>query len=330
MAEETQDVAEQVAEAEKIKELTPEQEAAIPGHIKKWIEIGLKTGPSDREAVNAAISRIYELVGLAPVDEIIWMSSPLSAIKMATALSEGIEIDRDALNADAEAYPELLEDHRDKAVEHLNNFCYSQHDANWLSLYTFFTEEVGLKIESQEHLECLVTIAKGCGWFLPYDTCVIFSERAAHLSKNEFGMHQDLKKAVEFPDGWSYSYLNGVYVDDWISLTPVGELDPGRIVEILNAEVRREFVRKVGIERILHHFKDKPGTKMLDKAGAYELWVLNVGDGVNRVYLKMENPSLPDVWHLEEVEPICHTVQEAINWRAYGRVDKEWKPEKLT
>ena len=74
--------------------------------------------------------------------------------------------------------------------------------------------------------------------------------------------------------------------------------------------MRREFVRKVGIDRICYKLQ----AKCLDKQGAYELLVLDLGEGLRRPYLKMVNPSL-GTWHVEGVHPSCKTVSDALTWR---------------
>lgn len=148
---------------------------------------------------------------------------------------------------------------------------------------------------------------------------------------------------VQWGDGCSISRLNGVDVPLWLAETDPEEIDPRRLTVLDNVEVRREFIRKVGIERCLdvleHH--------TLDKSGSYELLALKTNTGEisrriprgahpntpdhRRCYLKMKNPSI-GVWHMEAVHPDCGTVQEALNYRRFGTPDvpKDWTPEKLT
>jgi hypothetical protein len=107
------------------------------------------------------------------------------------------------------------------------------------------------------------------------------------------------------------------------------EIDPALITTLKNAEQRREFVRKIGYDRIFY----KLGGVVLDKKEimisngrsmfrhVYEVIRLNC---VNWTVLKMINPSLstPDneVYHIEGLPPDCDTVEKAINFR---------KPEKM-
>jgi hypothetical protein len=104
--------------------------------------------------------------------------------------------------------------------------------------------------------------------------------------------------------------LNGVRLPQEIVETLASELDPRLVTTIQNAEVRREFVRKVGIERICEGLN----ARCLDREGEYELLMLDLGDGRSRPYLKMRNPSIR-VFHIEGVGPDCRTVSQALNFR---------------
>ena len=115
---------------------------------------------------------------------------------------------------------------------------------------------------------------------------------------------------MRYPDGFSLYRLNGVSVPDWLAITPKDKIDPRKIFEINNAEVRREFVRKVGIEAIAIATK----AQVISASGLYELLSLDLGDGRVRPYLRMQNPSI-DATHLEGVHPDCKTVQDALNYR---------------
>jgi hypothetical protein len=63
----------------KIQSLTPEQEAAMPEYVNKWVSIGLSTEPTDEEKGTAAIVQMYEIGGYkAP--KVYWFDSPLEPI----------------------------------------------------------------------------------------------------------------------------------------------------------------------------------------------------------------------------------------------------------
>jgi hypothetical protein len=123
-------------------------------------------------------------------------------------------------------------------------------------------------------------------------------------------LHRDGGPALAYSDGFALWRLNGVAVPDWLAATPAGAIDPRRLPAIPNAEVRREFIRKVGLARILRAL----GARVISSSGLYELLELDLGDGRRRPYLKMRNPSV-DTVHIEGVHPRCQTVQEALNYR---------------
>jgi hypothetical protein len=121
--------------------------------------------------------------------------------------------------------------------------------------------------------------------------------------------------------------LNGVRVPQWLAETRDTDINPQRISEITNAEVRREFVRKVGAERLCYALN----AKVLDKSanGMYELLQLDLGGGREWLYLKMLNPSLstPDtpVWHVEGVANQCQTVHDALLYRINGDGQRRYR-----
>ncbi|OGR90316.1 MAG: hypothetical protein A2V88_16945 [Elusimicrobia bacterium RBG_16_66_12] len=106
-------------------------------------------------------------------------------------------------------------------------------------------------------------------------------------------------------------YIRGMTVPPYLVELPPEKINPREIICIKNAEVRREFVRKVGIERIVAALN----ATVVDKSGDYELLLLDIGEGSPRPYLRMRNPSVPGVWHIEGVHPNVRTVAEALAWR---------------
>ena len=131
------------------------------------------------------------------------------------------------------------------------------------------------------------------------------------IKLNGLQLHSDSGPAVYWPDsGQQYYFLNDVHVPKEIVETPGRELDPRLMLREQNAQVRREIVRKIGIERICREL----AATCLDRQGDYELLLLDLQDGRMRPYLKMKNPSV-GVYHIEGVAPECRTVAEALAWR---------------
>ena len=124
-------------------------------------------------------------------------------------------------------------------------------------------------------------------------------------------LHNEKGAAVLYADGFSVYALNGVRVTKELVETPSNKLDPKLVTTEKNAEIRREIVRKIGVDRVYQ----KLGGKTINRLGEmYELITLNIGDNRIRPYLKMRNPSL-GTYHLEGVPREIKTVREALNWR---------------
>ncbi len=130
-----------------------------------------------------------------------------------------------------------------------------------------------------------------------------------HIDQNR-NMHNSSGPAIIWHDGEKAYYLNGVKVTQEIVETPAEELNPHILLEEHNTEVRREIIRKIGIERVCNTLK----AKVIDKQGDYELLRLYLGDMRRRTYLKMKNPST-GLYHFEGVRPHIKTVREALSWR---------------
>jgi hypothetical protein len=189
--------------------------------------------------------------------------------------------------------------------------CYGQHDANWIGFYDYFRVACSLYQETMK-LDGLLKIAESAGWWLPHQKICWISERHTTLYRNTAGqLHKDGGMALAYPDGWGIYALNGIRMKAEYVLTPAEQLTPEKVLAEPNADIRRELIRKVGIERMLA----KLPHKSLDKRGNYELLSVRLSEEVQDArYLKMVNPSI-SCYHIEGVEPSCKTVIESLNWR---------------
>ena len=86
------------------------------------------------------------------------------------------------------------------------------------------------------------------------DMCIV-SQKPSRVKLNENNViHCDGDTVVEYAGRGEIKIyaLNGVVVPEWLATTPSGKLNPARITEIENADIRTEFVSKIGVERLLH------------------------------------------------------------------------------
>lgn len=144
----------------------------------------------------------------------------------------------------------------------------------------------------------------------------VFTEEILALSRPAVRLadgvpHGDGVPAVTWESGRRMYFLHGVNVSEELAMKPARELDSKMVLRQRNAEIRREIVRKIGLERVVTEL----GAVCVDRQGDYELLLLNLGDRRRRPFLKMKNPSVPGVYHIEGVYPACRTVREALAWR---------------
>jgi hypothetical protein len=136
------------------------------------------------------------------------------------------------------------------------------------------------------------------------------SERPCEINLKEGRLHSEKGMSISYPSGWGLYCLNGIRVPKEIVMTPAEKLDAQLVLKEQNAEIRREIVKKIGLLRLLKELN----AKTIDAWKNYELLMLDLGDGRNRPYLKMINPSTRTI-HVEGVEPGIKTVRHALAWR---------------
>ena len=170
-------------------------------------------------------------------------------------------------------------------------------------------EEAGTD-QHADVLEAHLGVARSCLWWCPFEHIVLLCDRPAEVHVDDGGLHRDGAPAVRWRDGFCNWALHGVIVSKHIAETPGERLDAQLLLQEHNNEVRREIVRKIGIERVCRDL----GAKCLDRQGDYELLDLGLNAWPSQPYLKMVNPSV-GTYHVEGVHPDCETVAEALAWR---------------
>lgn len=286
----------------KIEKLTPEQESQLSVYADKWIKIGLKTGSCNRKKVEKACRKAYAAAKVEFPEKIIWVDNPIEGMKECRKL-EGEEN-----NSSWEPYWA----------------CYGQHDAGWLSRYSYYRDVTKL-IEETEDIVGLIEMAE-CGWWWPYDQAVVLCECPVELNIDVNGnLHKEGGPAIAWT-GYGQWYLHGVSVEKWMAEDDPTTWTTEKVMSVENVEQRREVIARFGKDRLWGL------AKVIDKSddGVYELGELSI-TGSRRVALCMRNPSV-GCYHVEWVAPTCTTVQDALDDRA-SRLKTNfghWKPEKMS
>ena len=142
------------------------------------------------------------------------------------------------------------------------------------------------------------------------EICFI-SDFPKEIHVNERGqLNAQDKAAMLYRDTYALYYSNGVKVTkEWAETKPES-FTKEMIMKETNADIRRETIRKVGMDRLTKLLD----YKVIDKKHGYELINFDVGDGRVRPWLKMVNPSIGTI-HIEGVNPGTLSVEDAVKFR---------------
>ena len=285
----------------KINSLNEEQIKILDIYRDKWLKIGLNTDRFDLKEAKPIIDNIYiHILKKKPVPIII-MDSPLSAwLAVCMFCNERNQVGDQVWNQVG-----------DQVGAQVKNFVYPYFDGNFGASYFSFYDYMNkvLKIKFKPIWNYYKDTSK-LSLIYPFDNFCVLSQKPAEINMVNNRLHKDGSPAIKYADGFSVWCLNGVRVSQEIVETSAEKLNAKLVLKEENAEVRREIVRKIGIEKVCRDL----GAKVIDKKDDYELLLLNLDDERNRPYLKMKNPSI-GVYHIEGVAPDIKTVQGALNWR---------------
>lgn len=343
-----------MSEKKKIESLTPEQEAQMDVYAKKWIDIGLNCDPCDFEASKKHAIRAYEMSGLEPPRKFYLFDSPWSAaigtyllrgpgdylkrdkaiqgeqrkVDMIEGWSSIVDTVSKQLDANGDGWVGMSEDLREMATQamdgehrsgrllpgvirsYVTDMVYGSHEAGWLSFYDYMANCLG--IELTPRIEPFFEIAKTCGWWAMYEGMVVFQHRHEEVHIKDGKLHRDGGPAIRYRDGFSMWSLNGVSVPQWLAETPTEKIKVEQINRLKNAQQRAEAISKFGIDRYVY----KSGAKVIDtEEPMYQILEVPWHDGTKKRYLKMKNPSVDELWHVEGVGDEVNVIDEAIEWR---------------
>lgn len=326
---------------------TPEQEAKFPEYIAKWSAIGLSTEPLDYHPAKRWALEQYRQHNSEAPRTFIATASPLSS-----AIAQML-MRRDGLWQKLQDYPRLsfqqiikfawrepaglprspkeygitskvssydvteifesfnAED-RAKIVKEAGLQGFGNHDAPWLAFYDIVRHELG-EIEATQDEAALLELAKYCGWWLPLSHTCWLQDRPCEIHITNGMLHNPDGFAVGYSDGFGVCFIRGTVMPKYICHTPGEKLDVISVLKEPNAQVRAEGIAKIGMERVIY----KTNPKVLDEEGDYQLLDIREAVGSTRpwTYLKMANPSVPELWHVEGVGEQCRSIKEALHWR---------------
>ena len=312
-----------------IEKLTTEQEQRLSEYAEKWIQTGTNTDRLDpdrtKEIVNAYQREILQM----KETEVIITQNPIEGWVATVLLTEGTAIDKvqeelEDIFSDPPRLNKLLKDNP-PVYPYQDGAFYS----SVISFYDFMINEVGIDMEDDLRTRYNAwSDTTSLGLMFPLDEAMVVTEKPLEIHFNEENqLHAEGKPAIKYAGHGEFEVylLNGVRVPKWLAMADDADLELSQYVEIKNADVRTEFVRKFGVERMLESYGKKLDTfenyneEWWNKS-EYELWDMNaIFDGVSYApHLKMKNATT-GVWHVEAVSPECNTLSDAIKERLGGR-----------
>ena len=281
-------------------ELTEEENQAMIAYRDYCLARGRATDEIDKTKIESAIIELYKRAG-KPAPQFIYC---------------------DSIQAAQQTIGDLTGD-----KSYHSTWFWGQQDYYWVAFYRFAEKYLGVKYKAKDSslLAVWEILAESAHWFWTFERACIVSHKPTKLTVDQRGrLHNDSGAAVEYRDGYAQYYLHGVSVPKELAEIKKESMNPADLGKYKNAEVRMQFIKKLGVNRL------KKRGKIIESRGVYQLIDMHgLFDGVNYApYLFMINPSTGEI-HAEGVAPECHTVQEAINWRA-GDINRVWEPLALT
>ena len=212
-----------------------------------------------------------------------------------------------------------------KENKYLLNFVWPYLDgkfnASYFSFYDYMNACLGIKYSNLKKFNIYKDLSQ-FELIYPFKNICFISENFIEINRNENKqLHADKKPALKYKDGFCLWRLNGVKVSKELVLMDAKDIDPNIIFKEKNVEIRREIIRKVGIENIFKKIKHE----IIEQNEVYELLKIPLGENIEGMYLKMKNPSI-DAIHIEGVPLECDSIEKALAWRNYEwEVGQEFK-----
>lgn len=302
-----------------IKELTIDQVSKFPEYVEKWISIGCSTERFTNERASEIINNLnFALFDAKSEIPVFVVENPKEAYALCCALSEADDIKKvDIETAKLKPVKDFVYPYLDGA-----------YSASVFSIYDYFIRETDIVIEEKLLKKYLAWQATSeLGIIYLFDNFAVVSQKPKAMKKNENGdFHCEDGPALEF---WGENIepmyaLNGVRVPKYLVETPAEQLSMEFYKNEKNADVRTEFVRKYGIDRmismgtIIDSYKNYSTDVWIVKS-EYELVDMKkiFPNIAYAPHLKMVNQTT-GVIHVEAVSPNCRTIKQALNERFGG------------
>jgi hypothetical protein len=193
----------------------------------------------------------------------------------------------------------------------------------WLNTYAGwydYGKMIGVKFDKEKY-ELFMMFNEEVHFIIPYEGVCFISEKPVEIHWKNKELHRDGDMAVKYKDGYGMYCLNGIRVPEYLAITPESKLDIEFFTKEKNADVKAEFIRKYGIDRMVSLGKKIDSWKNYKSnhwwaKSEYELFDMSpIFTSVRFApHILMRNQTTK-TYHLEGVAPECKTLEQAIEWR---------------
>jgi len=302
-----------------ITKLTKSQQAKMPEYVNEWIQIGTKTDRLNYDRTVDIIHDLQEHLLDSPKTPVLIFDDPAECWVACHFADQGTPVNDIKGKVDEYFAGKIKLKLEPFALPYLTG----SFDSHVFAFYDFFKNELNIDFKESTKKYEIWRATSEIGMIFPLPTVAIVCEKPEVIKLGENRrIHCDGGPAVRYKGRGHIQLfaLNGTIVPEFLAVTPAEQLDLARYNDITNADVRMEFVRKVGIERMLTKgklvdshtkYKDTWWTK-----SEYELWDMHeLFPGIAYApHLKMLNQTTK-VFHVEAVSPDCKTLEQAIHER---------------
>jgi hypothetical protein len=310
----------------KIEKLTPEQEAKMPEYVKKWISVATSTVDIDFETQTEIVRDFRGLINLKQEVPLVVGNNPIECWVLCCLHEQGVK------QEDLQAEMEKVFAHKSTYEVPQASLPYNTCLLSYVfSFYDYMFTEVGVEIEAELMQKYKTWERTSAIWAIyPLDELTVICRKPTEIHLNENNvLHRDGGPALKFEGLGDFKIfaLNGVRVPEYLAVTPSHQIDIKKYNQEQNADVKAEFVRKVGVEAMLEFGKKLDTYENYDQeenpwwwSSQYELWDMKhlFSNLDSAPHLRMSNQTT-GVWHLEGVSPQCRTIKDAIKERFGGR-----------
>jgi len=234
---------------------SPEADKIIADSLDEFFAIGRSTAPADFAKAEAAITRMYARINLPP-PEFVALPSPAAVEKYINKV-----------NGTTKTYN--------------GTWFWGSGDTLWYWHETARRLGVVFDKEDGEALSDNLDVCRSIGWWYPYESTVIMTDRPAEINFDDaMRPHGEKKAAILFRDGYALHSWHGVTIPAAWSEGKLPTAAEGLRIE--NMELRRAALEMIGWNNILSELKAVTVDKDVDPMVG-ELLEVNMPDvGVER------------------------------------------------